>query len=191
MKIEYLDIYDKNNQNTGLSKDRNLIHRDGDWHRTSHLYIINEKNKILCNKRHRLKKTYPDYWDLLFGGHVSAGETYESTIIREVKEELDLNIKLVELVHLGNFVGNQKESSTNIINREFRRAYLLIKNLEIPQINFQKSEISKIKYFSINELKSILNGAQTNFSFVPDFQYYLRIINKIEKVLIQPSKKDF
>jgi 8-oxo-dGTP diphosphatase len=35
---------------------------------------------------------FPDHWDLI-GGHVEDGETPEEALVREVKEELDLDLK--------------------------------------------------------------------------------------------------
>jgi len=35
---------------------------------------------------------FPDHWDLI-GGHVEEGETPEEALVREVKEELDLELK--------------------------------------------------------------------------------------------------
>ena len=35
---------------------------------------------------------FPDHWDLI-GGHVEEGETPEEALVREVKEELDIDIK--------------------------------------------------------------------------------------------------
>jgi 8-oxo-dGTP diphosphatase len=35
---------------------------------------------------------FPDHWDLI-GGHVEEGETPEEALVREVKEELDIDLK--------------------------------------------------------------------------------------------------
>jgi 8-oxo-dGTP diphosphatase len=35
---------------------------------------------------------FPDHWDLI-GGHVEEGESPEEALVREVKEELDLDLK--------------------------------------------------------------------------------------------------
>lgn len=35
---------------------------------------------------------FPDHWDLI-GGHIEEGETPEQALVREVKEELDIDLK--------------------------------------------------------------------------------------------------
>lgn len=52
--------------------------------------IINA-GKLLLGHRHPGRRWYPDCWDLI-GGHVEAGETPESAIRRECREELTIDI---------------------------------------------------------------------------------------------------
>lgn len=62
--------------------------------------IINEKGEVLLIKRN--KKTSADrttagLWSIP-GGEVEFGEKIESTVVREVKEELGVNIKIEKLI---------------------------------------------------------------------------------------------
>lgn len=51
--------------------------------------ILNEKNEILATQR--INKTYDGYWEFP-GGKIEANETHHDTLIRELKEELDVEI---------------------------------------------------------------------------------------------------
>lgn len=42
---EYFDALDENGNLTGVKKLRKEVHRDGDWHRTVHIWIINNDNE--------------------------------------------------------------------------------------------------------------------------------------------------
>ena len=44
---EYFDILDENGKKTGKTKLRKEVHKDGDWHKAVHVWIINDKNEIL------------------------------------------------------------------------------------------------------------------------------------------------
>ncbi len=63
------------------------------------LIPINSKKEILIQDRRNYKK--PDWG--FFGGGVEEGETYLEAVIREAKEELDLEIEEKELIFLGEF----------------------------------------------------------------------------------------
>ena len=56
--------------------------------------IINEENKILIAKR-KINLKMGGLWEFP-GGKVEKEETYENAIIRELKEEMDIDIKILE-----------------------------------------------------------------------------------------------
>ena len=45
--MEYIDIFDENNNPTGQIKEKGKAHEEGDFHRTAHVWIINDKNELL------------------------------------------------------------------------------------------------------------------------------------------------
>ena len=54
------------------------------------LGLINEKNEVLISLR-KNRAEYNDYWEFP-GGKVESGETTDQALIREIKEELDLDV---------------------------------------------------------------------------------------------------
>ena len=54
------------------------------------LALVNEENEVLISFR-KNKKEYDGYWEYP-GGKVEENETLEQAIIREIKEEIDLEI---------------------------------------------------------------------------------------------------
>lgn len=53
----------------------------------------NEKGELLLYMRdNKPGIPFPQHWDL-FGGHVEDGETPEKALVREVKEELNIDLK--------------------------------------------------------------------------------------------------
>ena len=45
--MEYIDIFDENNNATGEIKEKAKAHEDGNFHRTAHIWIINDKKELL------------------------------------------------------------------------------------------------------------------------------------------------
>lgn len=84
--MEYIDIYDESNNPTGKIKEKTKAHKDGDFHRTAHIWIINDKHELLLQKRSATKKFHPNCWDISGAGHIRAGETVIGGAIRELEE---------------------------------------------------------------------------------------------------------
>jgi isopentenyl-diphosphate delta-isomerase len=83
---DLIDIIDENDKVIG-KKEKDSVHEDGDWHRVSHAWVLNSKDDVLCHRRADIKKMFPGLWDVIIGGHLSSGETYEEAVKRELEEE--------------------------------------------------------------------------------------------------------
>ena len=59
--------------------------------------LINEQGKVLINKRPK-GKDYAGYWEFP-GGKVEENETPEEAIIRELKEEINIDVSAACLAH--------------------------------------------------------------------------------------------
>jgi isopentenyl-diphosphate delta-isomerase len=70
MVDEMIKIYDENNNYINKNLMKSVAHRDGLWHRTSHICIYNSEGKILLQKRASCKELLPDMWDISVAGHV-------------------------------------------------------------------------------------------------------------------------
>ncbi len=55
--------------------------------------IKNDADEILILKRHPKSKTDPDTWELP-GGKVEPGEFFTDALVREIKEETNLDVKV-------------------------------------------------------------------------------------------------
>ena len=71
--------------------------------------IIIKDNKLLVFFRRKVNNGVENTYYAIPGGHVEGDETCEETVVRELKEEMNLNIEIVD--YLGNFmVDNQEEN---------------------------------------------------------------------------------
>src|SRR3989338_6629550 len=79
-------------------EEKDIAHQRGLWHRMSGIYLTNSEGKLLLQKRSATKDVFPNLWTQSVGGHVDAGESYETAALRELKEELGiLNLELRQL----------------------------------------------------------------------------------------------
>jgi len=177
---ELIDIYDESNKPLGVQKLKSEAHREGLWHRASHVWIYNSKGEMLLQLRAKDKEMYPDKWDISAAGHARAGEDPVSTSLREVKEELDLRIKASDLEYFG-----ARDTSTvhgPIINKEHQSIYLLKFEGEINALHAQKEEIQKIKFFGIDQLENDIKARSEEYVF-HDGRYWLMMIDAVRQRL--------
>ena len=90
-------VVDKNNEPTGEIKQRLQIHSDGDWHRITAIYIVNRDGHILCHRRADTSERSPGQWQPYVGGHILHNEIPVQGAVRELHEELGLNVRPQEL----------------------------------------------------------------------------------------------
>lgn len=90
-------------------EERRVIHEHRLVHRSVHVLLFDRRGRLLVQRRHRDKQTYPRHWDVSCAGHVeerdySAGPevegaaldaVYAAVAAREVEEELGVRPSLV------------------------------------------------------------------------------------------------
>ena len=157
MSKEYFDILDENGNKTGKIKLRSEVHRDGDWHKGVHIWIINDKGEILLQRRCATKDSNPNMLDISSAGHLTAGDESLSGAIRELKEELNLDVKPEELQFIKTLKRNSKYTST-FINNEFDDLYILRTTKGIDEMKYQEEEISEIFFVPYKEFKNMVKN---------------------------------
>ena len=130
--MEYFDVLNEKGEKTGLTKLRNEVHRDGDWHRTVHIWVFNDTGDILIQRRSPNKDSNPNKLDLSCGGHLSAGDDSITGSIRELKEELGIDVTPNDLQYVTTIKKCTKYSDS-FINKEFADMYLLHTDKKISE----------------------------------------------------------
>ena len=120
------------------------------------IILENDKREFLLYLRdNKPDIPFPDHWDLI-GGHIEEGETPEEALIREVKEELDIDLK--------NYTFYKRyECLTGDAYENIKYIYYGKINLPIEEITlmegvrpqyFSRAEIPNVKFANI--LKAIV-----------------------------------
>lgn len=161
--MELWEVLDGEGKPTGEIMERKAgnVLKSGFYHLASDVWVINSDNKILIQKRSPLKKLSPNVWAMT-GGSVIYGETSSQTIVREAKEELDINIneenlKLVTRFRTGNV---------------WCDTYILKYDYDISKMKFQEDEVSDAKWVTLDEIDELVkNGLfiQNRWEFVREF----------------------
>jgi isopentenyldiphosphate isomerase len=172
---ELIDIVTKDGKPTGLSALKSEIHSKGHYHNTVHIWFYTPKGNILLAQRSARKIICPLLWDVSVAGHIDAGETIVNAAIREVKEEIGLDISEKDLIKIGVFECFQSYPS-GIIDNEFHHTYIVELKAALNQLTPQKEEVEALKLVSSNEFLEILNHIGRNNHFVPTNKKYYQTV---------------
>ncbi len=137
----------------------------------------------MIQQRGREKDTHPLLWDVSVAGHIGAGEEFESSAIREVSEEIGLEITTDELQKIGIFKSVQKHHD-NLIDCEFHHTYLCELKTPLSNLKKQDSEVNDLKLMSLIQFSEETWGLANLAKYVPhEVEYYKTIIKAIKKRL--------
>ncbi|MEE8131583.1 MAG: NUDIX domain-containing protein [Candidatus Paceibacterota bacterium] len=177
--MEYFDIVDENGNPTGQTKPRQEVHRDGDWHKAAHVWIINSQNQLLIQKRSSNKDSHPNMWDISSAGHILAGDALITTAIKEAKEELGIDLQEKDFEYLFTLRSQKVLNEGAFINNELDDVYLVKLDLDISKLNIQKEELSEVKFTHFAELEKIINSDDKNFVSHPE--EYKKLFSELHK----------
>ncbi len=171
--MEYFDVYNENGMPTGEKIERSVAHEKGILHAAVHIYIYRINNcryEILLQKRADDKDSFPSCWDTSCAGHVSSGDNFETTALKELSEELGIKIDLNQLTH----AFDQLVEKINIFysktftDREYNKVYLLHYDAPETSFSFQKEEISALKWMDADALLTELENKNPDYCIMPD-----------------------
>ncbi len=135
--MELVDITDNNGIYTGKVMDRKKVNDLKLPHLEVVIFLINENNQILLQKRSSNKRFNPNKWAPCAGG-VWHNESIEEGALRELKEEIGVEFKKEDL----NFLTKDKTTSF----------YFIKCNKKENEFTLQEEELSCVKWFDIDEV---------------------------------------
>lgn len=183
MEDEKVIVLDENGDPTGEKKRKSDVHKQGLFHWAVHLWIYNTKGEILLQKRALRKKLFPRLWDMAAAGHVSAEETIEDALKRELFEELGLKVERSRIKKIGIRKTSNKVPGWKHPHNEFVHVYLLRWNGDISDLVIQKEEVEKVAFIPLNNFEANVKDQKKCRKYVPHKNYYFDIIKEIKNEL--------
>ena len=156
MNEELFDVLDEKGNKTGITKPRSAVHRDGDWHKSVHVWIV-RNGEVLLQRRAPEKDSYPNMFDASCAGHLDAGEEATACAVRELKEELGLDVDPSDLELIGQ-ISTSTRPHPGFINNEFKDIFALHTDKGPEDMIFQKEEVAEVVYVPFAKLKEMVEG---------------------------------
>ena len=170
---EYIDILNEAGEPNGTTCLKSEAHKKGLFHASAHIWIFNNRNEVLIQKRATNKDTFPNLWDVSVAGHISAGEKPIVSAIREVKEEIGLSIEQENL----HYIGTSKkriQHNKDLIDFELHHIYMCKINFDINSLKIQEEEVAEVNLISIQNLIKLVHSNESNF--VPHGKSYFKMV---------------
>lgn len=164
--MEYLDIVNKQDEVIGRA-EQSEIYEKKLTHRIVHILIFNDRGEIALQLQSQNKKFCPLHWVSSAAGHVQTGETYEEAALRELEEEIGVNLPLIFLRKDLYLVSGQDNFF------KFITAFKAVYN---GPFEINPLEVEKVEYFSLATIKRMMERGE---KIHPELKFLLtRIISK-------------
>ncbi len=166
--MEIWDLYDINREIVG-EHIRGVEMPPDKYHLVVHIWIKNSENKYLLAQRSGNRKTYPLKWECV-GGSVITGETSIQAALREVKEEIGLeisenNCQLVA-TQIRDIVEGQRINDIVDI-------YLVTYDGQVELSKATTDEVAQIKWLNRTDIEELFNRGEM-VHLIKDLSYFLK-----------------
>jgi isopentenyl-diphosphate delta-isomerase len=180
---ELIDIVNIDGNKTGETILKSVAHRNGIFHQTVHIWFYTKDHHILLQQRGKDKNTFPLLYDVSVAGHIASGESIEAAAVREIAEEIGLNINEKALKKIGVFKSIQKHSP-GLIDAEFHHTFIAELKVTLLELTKQESEVEDLQLTSLLKFSEETWGLANSKKYVPhNSEYYKTVIKAIKKEL--------
>lgn len=135
---EYWDIYNKNFEKINKRVKRGDKLEDDEYHLVINAWIVNSKGEFLITQR-VATKPHPLMWECT-GGSAIEGDNPLDACVREIKEEVGLDIDVKTAKHIGTTIRYYK-NCPDILD-----VWLFKSDADISEITIQEEEVNDVMW---------------------------------------------
>lgn len=178
---EILDVIDETDKVISQST-REEVHLKDVLHRQILVFVLNDKNELFVQQRSGTKDVYPKYFEGSLSGHISTKENYLQCAIRELKEELGIDVTKplpggilsreyppypVKLFSIRLHTAEENVIATCFVLKEYS-----------GPISIDKSEVLSGKFVKLTEIKEEIKAGKKAFTplFIEAFHKFAKEI---------------
>lgn len=155
--MEKVDVYNKFREKTGNIKGRKEL-ENGEYRISTHIWIKNQENKILVEKRSEKEDKFPGMWAQV-GGGVKSGDTSKITVFKECKEELNFDVKEENLFYIGSYIRTKDIVDVWIVNQD----------IDTNVLELQEDEVAEVRLVTFEEFDEMIKDNKVVPSINPSY----------------------
>lgn len=152
MSEELIDVLSADGTPAGVRKTKSDVHRDGDWHRAAHVWIVTPDGRVLLQRRSLRKENHPGLWDVSAAGHLSAGESAVDAAVRETLEEIGLTLNPADLGHIAT---NREQWVLNggaYIDNEIHEVFIVRRSVDVSSLRLDPAEVDDVALVDVDDV---------------------------------------
>ncbi len=178
-KINILDTF-------GIKIDsdfRSIVHKNSFFHEGVHLWLFNEKNQLLLQKRSKSVSNYKNMWHISLTGHMKENEKSSTALKREVMEELGIDISNIVVMPLIRIYAPARiEELDNVLDKMYLNVYIGKTDKKIGEFSKSKS-VQKLKFIDFKKFESEISINHQTKKYIQQHHiyYYQQIIDLIKE----------
>lgn len=155
-KFEKIDVYNQNKEKTGkiVIRGKGIYLNKYEFINSITAWIVSNDGKILMTQRN-LNKEKGGMWEPTTGLVIS-GETSRQGAIRELKEELDIEIEEKDIKLIKEFT--EEKNDLNF----FRNIYLVDREIPLEQLEFNDGEVINAKYVTLEQFNEMIQKGEAH-----------------------------
>lgn len=150
--MEQWDLYDENFKKLNKVANRGDTLNDNEYHLVINAWIINDNNEFLITQRSP-NKSHACMWECT-GGSALHGESDIDACVREIREELGINID----VNTARFIGQDRRYFKGC--PDILRVYLFHDNTLLQDIHIQEEEVMDVMWASKDKILELYHNGQ-------------------------------
>lgn len=156
---ELFDLYSSDGAPLGVRKERAQVHRDGDWHRSLHIWVVlrgaDGSPELLLQRRSAGKDTWPRALDVAVAGHYRAGEALEQGL-REAEEEIGLVLGPGDVTRIG--LRRRADVRPGVQDNELQDIFVARADRRLQELAPFADEVEALIALPIEEAARLLSG---------------------------------
>lgn len=175
--MEYWDLYDYRGKRKNKIAIRGSKLNNDEFHLVVNAWIVNDKGEFLITQRSE-NKTHPLMWECT-GGSALLGESSLQTAIREIKEELGIDVN----TKTATFIGESRrfyESCPDILH-----VWLFRSNEDIKNIKIQEEEVNDVMWASKDKILELFQDNKFEAN-----SFFSKVISSIDCTMPLTNKLD-
>ena len=149
--VELWDLYDKGKKKLNKDHIRGEKIPDGAYHLVVHVWIKNKNNEYLISRRSRSRPSFPLMLECVGGSVLKNENTYDAAI-REVKEEVGVDLKNIKGQFITSFVRDEYQDIVDVYEFNYDGEV----SLELATTN----EVEEVKWMTKDEIKELYNKGE-------------------------------